>query len=147
MNNDSPVWYKLIHYWCRQRVPKGYGLTIPFVIGSLEGMTISDLLHEIKESQLTDKIILRMCYDLEEYVLSVDDIDNPIASHLSGEKALLYYDKKIESLKSFEEVIAYLDSKYSERIASETYSKNLRTRDWETYTSVDKETIINALRN
>lgn len=141
MNNEVPLWYKLIVYWCRQRVPKGYGLTIPFIIGTFGDKTISELFTEIKDSKLDEKVILRMCYDLNEYVLSIDDINNPIATLLDGEKALLYNDEKIESFTSFNEIIAFLESKYSQVIAEKTYSKNVRTGEWEKYTPSDIDTI------
>ena len=147
MNNNFPVWYKLIHYWCRQRVPKGYGLTIPFIIGATDNLTIATLLNEIKESQLADKIILRICHDLNEYVLSVNDNNNPIANHLNGEKSLLYNDEKVESLNSFNEVVIYLESKYSKIIIDKTYSKNMRTGEWEEYTQSDMEIINKVISN
>ena len=145
MENTNPLWYKLIYYWCRQRVPKGYGLTVPFVIGATSNMTISKLLHEIKDSDINEKIILRFCEDLNEYVLSVDDKEYPIAQHLIGEQGLLYSDEKVESFESFDDVITFLESKYSNIIDDETFSKNMKTEKWEKFTSADLKTIENAI--
>ena len=141
MNKDNPTWYKLIEHWCRQRIPKGYGLTLPFIIGVTKSPTISHLLTEIKNSEQDEKIILQWCGDLEEYVLSLDDNAYPIAKHLDGEKALLYNNDKIQSFKSFDEITSFLDGIYSQRIQDKTFSKNKRTKDWEAYTPADNEFI------
>jgi hypothetical protein len=141
MNKSTPTWYKLIEHWCRQRIPKGYGLTLPFIIGVTNNPNISHLLTEIKDSEQDENIILQWCGDLNEYVLSLDDNAHPIAEHLSGEKALLYNDDKIESFKSFDEITSFLEGKYSQRIQDKTFSKNKRTDKWEAYTPADNEFI------
>jgi uncharacterized protein YozE (UPF0346 family) len=145
MQKDPPIWYKLIHYWCRQRIPTGYGLTLPFIVGAIDNMTISKLLIEIRESKLDEKIILRECSDLKEYVLSFDDDTNSVAQFLSGEKGLLYDDEKLESLNSFEEISKYLEHRYSSFIADKTYSKNKLTNIWEKYSQENKDTIHKVL--
>ena len=145
MNKGKPIWYKLIEGWCRQRIPKGYGLTLPFIIGATKGLTLSQLLSEIKDFAQDEKIILQWCGDLNEYVMSLDDKDYPIATHLSGEKGLLYNDDKIESFNSFDEIVSFLENKYAQRIQDKTFSKNKRTGEWEAYTPADKEFINNVI--
>jgi hypothetical protein len=143
--DDQPSWYKLIHYWCTKRKPKGYGLTLPFLIGATEFSTIEELITEISNTETAESIILRFCGDREEYVLSLDDSSYPLTNHLSGQNNLLYDDEKIESFKTFTEVIEFLNKKYSETINSGLFSKNMQTNKWETFTSDDNDFITKAL--
>lgn len=141
MAKNIPLWYRLIHYWCRERIPKGYGLTLPFIIGAMNDSSISQLLSEIRNSSLEEKIILRKCDDLDEYVLALDEQAAPISLYLSGDKALLYNDSQIELLSSFQEVVGFMESIYNKHIAAKTYSKNIKTQSWEQYSSNDIEMI------
>lgn len=143
--DNKPSWYKLIHYWCSKRKPKGYGLTLPFLIGATEFSTIEELLTDVSNTETAEKIILRFCGDREEYVLSLDDSSYPLANHLSGQNNLSYDDEKIESLKTFTEVIEFLDEKYSGTINSGLFSKNMQTNEWEDFSSNDNDFISTAL--
>lgn len=140
-----PSWYKLISYWCTKRKPKGYGLTLPFLIGATEYSTIEDLLTEISNTKTAECIILRFCGDREEYVLSLDDSSYPLINHLSGQSNLLYDDEKIESFKCFKEVTNFLTEKYSDSINSGLFSKNMQTNEWEIFSNDDKDFINKAL--
>ena len=64
MNNmqELPIWYLLVEYWCRER--KRYGLTIPFILGTIESVDIKALLLEISKSKYSEYIILKYCWDL-----------------------------------------------------------------------------------
>ena len=143
--DDHPSWYKLIHYWCTKRKPKGYGLTLPFLVGATKLSTIEELITEISNIETSESIILRFCGDLEEYVLSLDDSSYPLTNHLSGQNNLLYDDEKIESFKTFTEVIEFLNNKYSETINGELFSKNMQTNEWKTFSSEDIDFISKAL--
>jgi hypothetical protein len=140
-----PNWYNLIHYWCREHKPKGYGLTIPFIIGAQENITISELLEEIVKSD--KKVILQWCNDLQEYVLSLDDLTNPYAKYLHGEGGLKYYDEKIEELGSLDDVISFLEKKYSDCIKNKCFSKNKSTKTWQVFTANDLNVIKAAKAN
>jgi hypothetical protein len=142
---NQPSWYKLIRYWCSKRKPKGYGLTLPFIIGATELPTIEDLLTEISNTKTTESIILRFCCDREEYVLSLDDSSYPLSNHLAGQNNLLYDDEKIESFKNFSEVIEFLNDKYLGTINSGLFSKNMKTNEWEIFSSDDNDFISKAL--
>lgn len=143
--DNQPSWYKLIQYWCTKRKPKGYGLTLPFLIGATELSTIEELITEISNTETAESIILRFCGDREEYVLSLDDSLYPLTNHLSGQNNLLYDDEKIESFKTFTEVIEFLNEKYSETINSGLFSKNMQTNEWEIFSSDDNDFISKAL--
>lgn len=145
MSTHKTTWYKLICYWCQKRNPKGYGLTIPFIIGVEEKMTISQLLTAVKNSDYDYKVILRWCNDLNEYVLSIpDEYTNPFVDRMNGDKSLLYAEEELSSL-SFNEVVRFIENKYSDIIERENYSKNMSTRDWEPFTKKDKILIQKAL--
>lgn len=143
--DNQPSWYKLIHYWCSKRKPKGYGLTLPFLIGSTELSTIEELLSEISDTKTPESIILRFCCDRQEYVLSLDDSSYPLSTHLSGQNNLLYDDEKIESFETFAEVIDFLTEKYSPIISCGLYSKNMNTNEWESFSNSDNDFISKAL--
>jgi len=62
--SEFPIWYLLVEYWCRKR--KRYGLTIPFILGTIESVDIKTLLLEISKRKCSEYIILKYCWDLEE---------------------------------------------------------------------------------
>lgn len=140
---NKPVWFKLIHYWCRAKKPKGFGLTIPFIIGAEEDKTISDLILEITKSD--KKVILQWCNDLQEYVLSFDDQTHPFAKYLEGEGGLMYYDENIEEMESISDVISYFEKRYSDCIKNKAFSKNKMTKTWQGYTDEDLSFIRTVL--
>jgi hypothetical protein len=70
---------------------------------------------------------------------------HPLAEHLPGQARLLYDDEKIESFKTFTEVVDSLEDQYSETIKKGLVSKNMQTNDWEEFSSDDKTFISKAL--
>jgi hypothetical protein len=52
---DLPSWYKLIYYWCITRKPRGYGLTLPFLVGATEFLSVKDLLTDISNTETKEK--------------------------------------------------------------------------------------------
>lgn len=145
MLEGKPNWYKLIFFWCRRHTPTGFGLTLPFIVGAIENMTITKLLIEIKDSNFEEKIIIRECSNLNEYVLAFDEIKNPISQYLLGEGGLRYENDKLESIGSFEEISNYLEDRYASPILNKTFSKNIRTNMWEEYNQDDNDIIDKAL--
>lgn len=142
---NLPDWYKLIYSWCRKRKPKGYGLTLPFLVGATDLTSVSELLDDIRSRQTPEKVIIRFCQDRQEYVLSLDDVLHPVSTHLSGENNLLYDDDYIESIKLFSKVVDYISEKYSAPINQGLYSKNMKTNEWEVFSEEDINFINDSL--
>lgn len=134
---NLPDWYKLIFNWCRKHKHKGYGLTLPFLVGGTNVSSIAELLTNISDAETPEKVIIRFCHDRHEYVLALDDSYYPVSNHLTGTNNLLYDDDKIESFKSFAEVVFYLSERYLEPVTAGFYSKNMKTNEWETFSKED----------
>lgn len=137
MRHSFPLWYSLVFNWCKVRIPRGYGLTLPFILGAIKRDNIPDLLKEIRDADLQEKIIIRMCYDLNEYVLSLDEPIHPIAPYLKGYGSLLVNDKELEALISFEHLVTFLDQKYSSMVSEQKYSKNIKSAQWGPFSNAD----------
>ncbi|WP_020597834.1 hypothetical protein [Spirosoma panaciterrae] len=142
---NLPSWYKLIYSWCRKRKPKGYGLTLPFLVGATDFPSVSELLNDINSKQTPEKVIIRFCQNRQEYVLSLDDVSYPVSTYLSGENNLLYDDDYIESIESFSKVVDYLSGKYAAVINAGLYSMNMKTNEWEVFSGEDINFINDSL--
>lgn len=84
MNSNDPYWYKLISHWVK--VERREGLTIPFIIGAkswfsidnvITSNSITDLLNEMKNSDIKDTITLFYCDTIGEYVLGINNLNHP----------------------------------------------------------------------
>lgn len=136
--NEVLVWYKIIYGWCLLKTPRGNGVTIPYVVGALDDYTIADLLVGIRDTETEEKVILQYCSDRHEHILSVDDPAYPIAHTLPKKHGHLYlYDDTVEALSTFEDLIHFLDGKYSGFIADGNYSINPATNEWGPYSTAD----------
>ncbi|MAL16850.1 MAG: hypothetical protein CL670_07330 [Balneola sp.] len=148
MSKIKPTWYKLIVTWCQERKPKGYGLTIPFVLGVEIDLTIQELLTEIKDSEYEFNIILQRCEDLDEYVLSIPDkYTNPFVSKMKGDGSLRYNEEELIKLNSFQEVIDFISEKYEKVIAKKKFSKQMVTGEWGYFDEDDLQFIAEVINN
>ena len=145
---NTKYWYALIKYWSRDL--KRSGLTIPFIIGAQEfadsnKLDISSLLEEIRNTETEEKIIIRYCGDLKEYVLGLDEIAYPVAKYLNGDNFILFFDSEIEQLGKFENIKKHFTQLYGAIVFEKKYSNVLG--HWEYFTEKDIEMIKQAFRS
>jgi hypothetical protein len=135
---EPPKWYLLVEYWCQIRKPRGYGLTIPFVIGSIGSIDIKELLLDISNIKCPEYIILRYCPYLEEYVLSFDKWLSSCSDRLKSFDNLIIYDENdiIEKMNSIDELADFFNERYSKYISESKFSLNTN-HEWIEYTEED----------
>ncbi len=133
---EPPKWYLLVEYWCRNR--KRYGLTIPFVIGSIGNIDIKELLLEISQTKCPEIVFLRFCGDLKEYILSFDEGLSSCSDRLKSFDNLFIYDDNdiIEKMNSIDELANFFDERYSKYILENKFSLN-SNHEWIDYTEED----------
>ncbi len=130
-------WFSIINYYCRIKKPIGYGLTIPFLVGTISGFTIKRLLTEITSCKCRESIILRYCYDINEYVLSLDDLSYPYAKKIDTRiNNLIIYDEENELSNNLEELIAYFENRYFEILTQNKFSKGI-DNNWYEFSEKD----------
>jgi hypothetical protein len=148
-------WYKLIYYWCKVR--NRNGLTIPFILGSeslnnssflLSENAVKDLLEQIKNSSHKETFILQRCENVGEYVLGMNNEDNPMfgleVRSNSTQKTTLIATMDTSVLgKSFDEISDSLNRRYNDNLSKKKYSRN--DFSWTEYSESDKNTIKQAL--
>ncbi len=134
--SEFPIWYLLVEYWCRKR--KRYGLTIPFILGTIESVDIKTLLHEISKSKDTECIILRYCWDLQEYVLSLYERSYYWHNNSKRFDNLVIYDDfgTIEEFNSIDDLSGFFDVRYSKCIIEKKFSLN-KNHEWMDFTEED----------
>ncbi len=152
MDSDIPFWYNMVYYWCREK--NRFGLTIPFILGisSIEKFSnyeirIESLLNEIINYIGIEKIILRYCDDLDEYVLDFDHPYHSLSKESTSFGSLIIHPEILDFIKTKENLILFFENMYDEQLLSECYSKNLKTKNWERYSESDLYSIINALKS
>lgn len=133
---EFPTWYLLVEYWCQER--KRDGLTIPFILGTIESEDIKALLIEISKFKCSSRIMLNHCSDLQEYVLTF--VEEPFSWHYNLKRFdnLLIYDDygKIEEFNSLDELAEFFDVRYSKCISEKRFSLN-KNHEWVDFTEVD----------
>ncbi len=102
----SYIWCKLIQFYEKNNYIHN-GLTIPYLIGAinfLEGRTLSvrQLITELIDTRGDKRTTIMLCDYIGEYVIGI----------LDSESEMYYKKFKINSLKSFENLIV-LDSSFS----------------------------------
>lgn len=147
MKADIPFWYKLIYYWCRKK--NRSGLTIPFIIGAQnillpekKLMEIETLLNEIKDTQLEEKVIIHYCYDLNEFVIGLEEKDFAVSSHFHNYGSFYIGDEKTEKFGDFNKIVSEMKSTYSGFIRDGLYSKDILSSTWQPFQEKD----INLIR-
>lgn len=151
MSNDTSHWYKLISYWVNVRNREG--LTIPFIIGSqkpdnIEIETVSELLIDIVNSDLDDTITLFNCDTIGEYVLGLNNPQQPMAGieikNPETAKTMLIATTSTQILgDNLQEISESLTRKYDDCLTAKKYS--LINRQWADFSPIDKAMIEEAL--
>lgn len=150
MKSNAPFWYNMIYYWCR--IKNRFGLTIPFILGisSIDKfnhyeISIESLLNEIINYIGDEKIILRYCEDLDEYVLDFDNPHHSLSKHSTSFGSLIIHSEILDFIKTKENLILLFENMYNEQLETKCCSKDKRNREWEKYTDNDLKNIEQAL--
>jgi len=135
----SPYWHRLLKHFEN----KGYvhnGLTIPFLIGSMEIVepdakqwTIDEILESLNNSGCT---ILK-CPNISEFVigsLDSETLKNRQLYHTPCDN-ILVTDGSLENVKSFTELATLFKELYQSRISNREFSKNYGS--WTYFTEID----------
>lgn len=139
MNLVSPYWDRLLRYFER----KGYvqnGLTLPFLIGSLEILEPNRKKWEI--DAMMDSLasvgctILKCAYigefvigSLDNFTLQNKESYHPIANNI------IVTDSSLDKINSIEEITQLFTKCYQPLLSAEQYSKN--NGDWTYFTDTE----------
>lgn len=135
--NNYHIWYNLLDFWCNEKRPKGYGLTIPFLVGATGIIGINELLTEISNTKRKQLVVIQFCHDLWEYVLSLAEETELQESNYKNFGYLLINDENLKKYDSLKQVIEILNKRYEPMILNKNYSKNKFTGEWYSFSNDD----------
>lgn len=150
--DQNKFWYKLLCYKCFTE--KKTGLTLPFLIGSqylcnIENpINIEQLLIEIRNSD--NKIIIKYCHQIKEYILTIDKglISGYIKNKLEFNNLTIIPDNSfLVGIENFDHIIEAFETLYSKMIKQELFSKIVVDHNdvWIKFEKQDKILIKKAL--
>lgn len=137
--NIQPYWLKLLLHFEN----KGYvhnGLTIPFLIGSLEILDPSVkrwTINEMTKSLSNYGCTILKCGNIGEYIIgSLDDETkkNKQLYHCLCDN-ILVTDSSLNIISDFNNLVKIFEALYQSRISKKEYSKNYK--EWTKFTETD----------
>lgn len=149
MDIVKPYWYVLINYWCRHL--NRTGLTIPFIIGAQDYFlekrvyTIERLLEEIKDTMCSEKVVIRECSHLNEYVIGLDENVYPIADLYKNFGEFCIADEELEKETDYSSLVNTLTNKYEKPVVEECFSKSVSLERWIKFNDEDIKMIKDAV--
>lgn len=137
---QSKEWYNLLDYWCNKKSPRGFGLTIPFLIGATKAKGTRELLMDIDRTETEKLVVLRFCSDIWEYVLSLPNAPKSFLQNYKRFDQLAIHCDYLDKLNSIEELVDHFE-RYNEVISNKKFSWNKDCRDWEPFSEQQKQMI------
>lgn len=132
---------KLIYNWCNEY--GRYGLTIPYLIGSIKLMkkdnyTINDLFEDLVNIDIIVKI--SYCADLDELIIGTFKTeDAPLEYYNQLNNNIYFVDN--EYFKDFTELITFCKNEYSNKLRESLFSKNIENGVWQKFDKNDLDDI------
>ncbi|CAA0183006.1 hypothetical protein [Tenacibaculum maritimum] len=124
-------WYKLLYYWCFEKIPLGSGLTVPFLIGfereygTNVNFSTDDLLKEFKNLDNGYIISIRYCDNIGAYVCCLDEKYFVSESKYFRSFGSLFFNKADYSEKAdFDDILKDFRDRYMGIISDKGYSYN-----------------------
>lgn len=143
------IWVDLLEFFERENYVHN-GLTIPFLIGTMEmlknrKMTISELMVELMDSRNQKRITIMKCGNIGEWIIGVMDYEtkNYYKSYpgnvIKSFDNLSVTDRSLDDYNDKSDLIVLFEDNYQDKIDKREYSKNFGK--WNAFTPVDEERI------
>ena len=147
---EQPVWYRLLYYWCYEKVPVGSGLTIPFLVGAelfaneqQRKLSIPELISEFRFHKSNKVISIRYCLNIGEYIVSLDEMCENEKSHFLHFGNFYIVEEKLATLNDYQNILDVLENRYLDMISHGKFSKDYGK--WKSFSDTDVHTINRVL--
>lgn len=87
-----------------------------------------------------ETIVLQICPDLNQYIISLDDKIYPVSKYLKN-YGNLYFDDEVQNFKDFESILSFVRGRYEDAIIKEKFSYDKYNDEWKSFNDLEKNMI------